>query len=188
MLMNHYVHEGMIGTCTAAGGPHFHKGNETIMAALSRRPFDEKAWSAADWPAIKAVYDSVRSAYNQWSIDRDGKMAGYENDAFHEGNQFLYLSSWASLCGKHGEALGYLDSLENLYRAVKTTCIRRGIVGKTRLCKVCGYDAADAANWFDLQMFYLSIRRAMLNLRGGDAAKADSCYAAAMRTRRRRSC
>jgi hypothetical protein len=179
-LMNPFVHEGIIVEGDTGREAVFHRGNGMIMSVLSRRPFEESGWDSTLWPPIRAVYGKIRDHYNRWRIDTSGELVDYSSDAFHESNPLLYLSSWASLCGLPAVSLSYLDSVAAVYRAIKITCIREGIVGKTRLCRVCGYDAVDVTNWLDLKLFNLKIRRAMVYLRAGELAKADSCQTEAI--------
>jgi hypothetical protein len=182
-VMNPFIHDGAInesGREDKPSQPIFHEGNAKIMTVLSRRPFEEGQWDSSRWQPIKRVYEQVRDRYNPWKIDETGGLTGYESDAFHEGNLLLYQSSWASLCGMHAEALSCLDSLEVLYKAIQKTCIKEGVVGKTRLCTICGYASGDITNWFELQKFYIGLRRAIVLLRAGSQSRADACFSAAM--------
>lgn len=182
-VMNPFVHEGIIMESAAADAlyePQFHKGNMVLMKGLSRRPFEETAWTKGEWPMIKQLYEKIHNTYNRWKINPNGELSDYDDDAFHEGNLLLYLSTWASLCGYPDKALFYLDSLTVLYDAVKSECVRKGIVGKTRICAQCGYDADEASNWLDQQKFHIGMRRAIILLRKGDTTSANACFAAVM--------
>jgi hypothetical protein len=183
-VMNPFVHDGIVvggGEKGERSEPKFHKGNLAIINALSRRPFGEKEWNAGYWPSIKKAYERTRRTYNPWKIGDDGEIAGYQSDAFHEGNMMLYLSSWAALCGKYGEASLYLDSLDLVVNAIQKICVRQGIVGRTRLCAVCGFDDTTTSAWLDLQQFHIRMRRALIDLRAGDVPAADSCFDAAIK-------
>jgi hypothetical protein len=182
-VMNPFVHDGIImepKNTDAPRGPVFHKGNMILMKGLSRRPFEETAWNKGEWPKIQRLYEKIREDYNPWRISRDGELSEYDNDAFHEGNLLLYLSSWASLSGYPDKANAYLDSLLFLYEAVTNECVREGIVGKTRICAQCGYDAGEVSNWLALQKFHIGMRRAILLLRKGDSTGANACFTVAM--------
>jgi hypothetical protein len=180
-LMNPFVSEGKRFEGDTDREIKFHKGNGLIMTALSQRPFTDAGWDRAMWPPIKKVYDDVSGRFNQSCIDESGELVHYESDAFHEGNLLMYCASWASLCGLPDTALACLDSLAALYRAIKITCIREGIIGKTRLCRVCGYDSSDVSHWLELRLFYLKMRKTMVYLRAGELLQADSCMQEAMK-------
>jgi hypothetical protein len=182
-VMNPFIHDGLVDEPKSAGEytrERFHPGNQKIMHVMARRPFTENLWDTGEWEPIRTVYDDVRKKYNSWEIDGNGEIAGYESDAFHEGNLLLYLSSWSSLCGRPREALGYLDSLTMLLTAIRKTCDHEGIIGRTRLCSICGFDDQSTATWLALQMYYIGMRRSLVLLREGDAAVADSCFFAAI--------
>jgi hypothetical protein len=183
-VMNPFVHDGIImnpDRSETPGEPDFHEGNVVVMKGLSLRPFEEKDWEKNDWPKIKKVYEKVHSTYNPWKISPAGELTGYEKDAFQEGNLLLYLSSWASLCGYPDRANTYLDSLTVLYEAISHLCVHQGIVGKTRICTLCGYSASEASNWLELQKFYIGMRRAFIQLRKGDTVAANGYFTAAIR-------
>jgi hypothetical protein len=178
-VMNPFVHDGLVDepkSDGAADKERFHPGNQKIMRTMARRPFTEQLWDTSQWEPIRTVYDDVRKKYNAWEIDENGEIAGYESDAFHEGNLLLYLSSWSSLCGRPRDALAYLDSLTMLLTAIRKTCDHEGIIGRTRLCSICGFDDRSTATWLALQMFYIGTRRSMVLLRKSDTAAADSCF------------
>jgi hypothetical protein len=178
-VMNPFIHDGNIIDPVPKRRrlpPQFHHGNKAIMMALSKRPFSEDGWDTARLKTIEATYGKIKNKYNPWSIDSLHRLSGYENDAFHEGNLLLYLGSWASLCGRHQEAMNYYDSLEILWKVLKRACEIGPDPGKSRLCNVCGYNQASIEEWYSLQMFYLGIRRVMVDLRAGDIRHADSLF------------
>jgi hypothetical protein len=183
-VMNPFVHDGIImepKTSDALQGPEFHKGNLLLMQGLSWRPFEEKEWSKNEWPKIKRLYERIHHTYNHWKISPDGELSTYENDAFHEGNLLLYLSSWASLCGYPDKANAYLDTLSLLYGAITSKCMHEGVIGKTRICAQCGYEASEASSWLEQQNFHIAMRRAVILLRKGDSTGADRCFADAIK-------
>jgi hypothetical protein len=180
-VMNPFIHDGTIINPVSKRKrlpPRFHQGNEVIMTALSRRPFKEDGWDTVYLKTIKATYGKIKNKYNPWRIDSPYLLSGYEDDAFHEGNLLLYLGSWASLCGRHQEAMKYYDSLEILWKAVKNCCVSGPDPGKNRLCNICGYNQASIEEWYSLQVFYLGIRRVMVDLRAGEIRHADSLFTA----------
>jgi hypothetical protein len=182
--MNPFIHDGILtepARNSAHNPPKFHEGNGEIMRVLSVRSFEDRVWDSAAWGPIRQVYSLVRKKYNPWKINGQGELFNHESDAFHEGNLLLYCSSWASLCGRERQSLAYLDTLERLYGAIQKTCITRGIVGKTKLCSVCGFDSSSVNNWFEVQMFYLGIRRTMVLLRCKNIPSADTSFAAVVR-------
>jgi hypothetical protein len=182
-IMNPYIHDGSMLDIDAAGAsfePKFHKGNVRIMTALSRRPFDDHGWTKSLWPPIQKTYEKVRFEFNPWRIDESGEMVGYQADAFHEGNLYLCMSSWASLCGMREVAIAYLDSVARVVVAMKKTCIKQGVAGSTRICTVCGYDTASIDNWYQTRLFTLELRRSQVFLRGGSVDSADSCFEGAI--------
>ena len=182
-IMNPFIHDGtMLDVNDDCMGmePKIHRGNEQIMRALAKRPFVERTWEARRWGPIRRTYEQVRREYNPWRIDEYGEVANYRSDAFHEGNLFLYLSSWASLCGMPNRALEYLDSADQLGLAMKKTCIKEGIAGTTRLCSICGYDTTSIITWFETRKFNLEMRRSMIYLRAGAISRADSSFDIAM--------
>ena len=179
-IMNPFIHDGQVIESSEPRKPVIHRGNRTIMAALAERPFREDQWISALWPPIKQVYDYMRNTNNRWRIAENGEVAGYERDAFHEGNLMLYLSSWASLCGMPREALLYLDSLDLLADAIHKTCSGAEDIANTRICTMCAHDTSQVADWFALQKFYLGMRRCMVLLRSRDTGRADSCFTATM--------
>lgn len=184
LIMNPFIHDGMLVESTGdstGSTARFHTGNLRIMRCLAGRPFDENGWDRGRWADIAAVYRQVKQEYNPWKFNANKQtIAEYESDAFHEGNLLLFQSSWASLCGMHAEALRYLDTLELLYRAMKNTCLTEEMVGKTRLCDVCGFDRTGIVAWFEVQTFYCGMRRAIVLSRMHDFSAADSCFDSAM--------
>ena len=182
-VMNPFIHDGMVAQSNAHAPrrtPKFHRGNVTIMRSMRDRPFDERQWldNGTTWPRIQQTYNDVRHRYNQWSLNGDGELTDYQDDAFHEGNLLLYLSTWASLCGEHDLAVRYLDSVGIVSAAVQETCHKQGGTGNSRLCNVCGFEDSTATQWLKLQRFYLGMRRCIVELRAGNVSVADSCFEA----------
>jgi len=178
-IMNAYLHDNLLtrkGFEYHYSEPDFHPGNVTIIQAMRSRPFTDSGWIGYDWEQLQTTYQAVRNKYNPWTISRSKMIQGHAFNHFHEGDMFAFLSSWASLAGKHALALQYIDSLELLMESIASKCIAEGNAGNEKICRRCRTDKYHASEWLEFKKATLANRKALIYLKEGNATKADSCF------------
>ncbi len=155
-----------------ADGPDFTDGNIDVMVSLSKRPFSGETWDSTLWESIHNAYADVRKTYNPWKFSPTGKIVNHQDNVYAEGDAFLFVSLFASFCGKHDLALAYLDSTEVTYRAKWNTCMREK-AGNVRLCTDCGNSHFWADGWLARRLYEVDIFRATTMLRAGREREAS---------------
>jgi len=124
-VMNPYLSEKLIakkGMQTALVMPEWHPANRTIVRALRSRPFSIEGWTPAHWPAIEAAYREVRTTYLPFGVAGDGRLSGHEFNEMYQPDYYYFLANWAALCGVDSCAMGYIDSMATVLRAMRRTC------------------------------------------------------------------
>ncbi|OGJ97712.1 MAG: hypothetical protein A2324_14480 [Candidatus Raymondbacteria bacterium RIFOXYB2_FULL_49_35] len=151
--------------------PEFHPGNTAIIRALALRPFQDTNWSERKWPVIAEAYRSVCETYNGGGMDAEG-LDNFYNQTFYQQEPYLYLSTWASLCGRDSLAIAYIDSFVSYAAAIKTTCASTRAGGRTR--EMCGALRRYGDIWFEIQEIFSHYNKAEVLVRAGKLAESDA--------------
>lgn len=172
-VMNPYVSDHLVekrGMAYEYVEPGFHESNLVIMTSLLDRPFGEDAWKPEYWWRIRDAYDNAFDRNNPQGFE-NGNVVGVGINALHEEAKYLYLSSWAALCGYFPAALGYIDSTEILFDNIWSVCKNVGY--SASLCR--RYSSYSSGAGVEEMKAALNLQRARIYLGAGDFASADSC-------------
>ncbi len=173
MVDHHLVRK--VGTDWKYTKPEFHRGNMEIMLACAHRGFSRNQWWEKAWQNIRGAYDCIPQEYNKY-YESHGLLKNTAFNEFVEGDRFHFLATWASLAGHRGQALAYLDSLQNFYDCVQRTCRRESGAISTICSRFGGHGKTAVDEVHAVNTAFVDLQRSYAFLRAGMRSQADSCY------------